>query len=43
LNRLHRTALDIESYCSPFADFEGTIAHEMRNSKAWGGRTVMDD
>ncbi|MBQ5999610.1 MAG: DUF763 domain-containing protein [Treponema sp.] len=43
LNRLQRTALDIEKNCTPSADFDAALAHEMRNSKAWGGRTVMDD
>ena len=42
LNRLHRTALNIERQCAPQADFEATLAREHKHSKEWGGRTVAD-
>ena len=42
LNRLHRTALNIERQCVPQADFEATLAREHKHSKEWGGRTVAD-
>lgn len=42
LNRLHRTALNIERQCTPQADFEATLAREHKHSKEWGGRTVAD-
>lgn len=42
LNRLHRTALNIERQCAPQADFEATLAREHQHSKEWGGRTVAD-
>lgn len=42
LNRLHRTALNIERQCAPQADFEATLAREHQHSKEWGGRTVVD-
>lgn len=42
LNRLHRTALNIERQCAPQADFEATLAREQQHSKEWGGRTVAD-
>lgn len=40
LRRLHSTALEIERNCAPEADFEGSIAHELRHSREWGGRTA---
>lgn len=40
LARLHRTQLSFERNCSPFADFEKTVAHEKANSEKWGGRRV---
>lgn len=40
LNRLHKTALQIEAECSPIADFDKTIQHEKENSVFWGGRTA---
>ncbi|MDD7014153.1 MAG: DUF763 domain-containing protein [Spirochaetales bacterium] len=42
INRLHSTAVQIERNCFPEADFKETIAHEMRHSKEWGGRTCRD-
>lgn len=42
LNRLHRTALNIERQCVPQADFEATLAREHKHSKEWGGRTIAD-
>ena len=42
LQRLHKTALEIEAHCQPQADFDAVIAHEKAHSKEWGGRTVMD-
>ena len=42
LKRLHSTALEIEKYCSPEADFDATIARENAHSKEWGGRTCCD-
>ena len=42
LQRLHKTALEIEAHCQPQADFDAAIAHEKAHSKEWGGRTVMD-
>ena len=42
LNRLHRTALNIERQCVPQADFEATLSREHKHSKEWGGRTVAD-
>lgn len=40
LNRLHKTALQIEAECSPIADFDKTIQQEKENSVFWGGRTA---
>lgn len=42
INRLHSTAVQIERNCFPEADFKETLAHEMRHSKEWGGRTCRD-
>ena len=42
LQRLHKTACEIEAHCQPQADFDAVIAHEKAHSKEWGGRTVMD-
>ena len=42
LQRLHKTALEIEAHCQPEADFDAVIAYEKAHSKEWGGRTVMD-
>ncbi len=39
LRRLYATSLAMEQNCSPEADFDGTIAHEMAHTKEWGGRT----
>lgn len=40
INRLHKTALQIEENCSPQADFDAVMERERRNSHEWGGRTV---
>ena len=40
IKRLHQTALQIEEFCKPEADFEAVLKHERENSAAWGGRTV---
>ena len=42
IDRLHRTAVEIERNCQPEADFEKTLDHEWANSRLWGGRTVSD-
>lgn len=42
LQRLHKTALEIEAHCQPEVDFDAVIAYEKAHSKEWGGRTVMD-
>ncbi len=38
IRRLQTTARYVEQNCQPEADFDEAIAHEKRNSKAWGGR-----
>ena len=43
IRNLHNTALQIEKNCNPEADFDKTLEHERINSKAWGGKTVMDN
>ena len=40
LQRLHKTALDIEKNCSPTVDFDKAIQFERANSKAWEGKTI---
>lgn len=40
IKRLHTTALEIEKYCSPLADFDKTIEHDRKFSEEWDGRTV---
>lgn len=40
IKRLHTTALEIEKYCSPLADFDRTIEHDRKFSEEWDGRTV---
>lgn len=40
INRLHKTALQIEENCSPQADFDAVMERERRNSHEWGGRAV---
>ena len=42
IRRLNTTALEIEKYCDPIADFDATIKREREHSKEWGGRTVSD-
>lgn len=42
IDRLHRTAVEIERNCQPKADFEKTLDHEWANSRLWSGRTVSD-
>lgn len=42
IDRLHKTAVEIERNCQPEADFEKTLEHERANSRRWGGRTVSD-
>ncbi len=42
LKRLHQTATQIETQCSPIADFDKTIQHEKEHSKEWGGKTCCD-
>lgn len=43
LRRLHQTALNIEENCDPKADFDALLAHERRNSRGLGGKTVGGD
>ena len=40
INRLHKTALEIERNCQPIADFDKTIERERKYSAEWGGKTV---
>lgn len=42
LKRLYETQLSVEKNCLPQADFEKTLEWERKNSRQWGGRTVMD-
>ncbi|MCR5614023.1 DUF763 domain-containing protein [Treponema sp.] len=37
IKRLHSTALEIEKYCDPIADFDKTVDREWFNSKDWDG------
>jgi hypothetical protein len=40
LRRLHETAKAMEERCEPEANFDALLAHEWRNTRNWGGRTV---
>lgn len=40
IKRLHTTALEIEKYCDPIADFDKTVEHDREHSAEWEGRTV---
>lgn len=40
IKRLHTTALEIEKYCDPIADFDKTVEHDREHSTEWEGRTV---
>lgn len=40
IKRLHTTALEIEKYCDPIADFAKTVEHDREHSAEWEGRTV---
>lgn len=40
IKRLHATALEIEKYCDPIADFDKTVEHDREHSAEWEGRTV---
>jgi len=42
IERLHKTALEIEKKCEPYADFEETIKHEKNHSKEWDGKIAGD-
>ncbi|MBP5403204.1 MAG: DUF763 domain-containing protein [Treponema sp.] len=39
IKRLHTTALEIEKYCNPVADFDKTIEHDKEHSREWDGRS----
>lgn len=40
IKRLHTTALEIEKYCDPIADFDKTVEHDREHSAEWESRTV---
>lgn len=40
IERLHTTALQIEKFCAPQADFEATLKREWEHSDEWGGMIV---
>jgi len=40
IQRLHKTALNIERNCAPIVDFDAAIQFERDHSKEWDGRTV---
>jgi hypothetical protein len=41
--RLDRFVRNVETYCSPSAEFDDLIAHEMAISPSLGGRSVFDE
>jgi hypothetical protein len=43
LRKLHAFCLYVENNYDPVADVGKVIEHEIKHSKQWGGRTVMDD
>jgi len=43
LRKLHAFCLHVEKNYVPVANVGKVIDHEIKNSKQWGGRTVMDD
>ncbi|MCQ2610422.1 MAG: DUF763 domain-containing protein [Treponema sp.] len=40
IERLHTTALQMEKFCAPQADFEATLKREWEHSDEWGGMVV---